>query len=251
MRRKIVAGNWKSNLRWSQASELIQELNSGILSRGDSDALCIIAPPAPYLGMATEEVHSQIHVAAQNVSATGMGAFTGEFTTEMLLSIGVHHAIIGHSERRQLFQESDEVVKEKTARALASGVTPIVCIGEMLDEREQEIHFEVVKRQLDAAVISHVGMDRIADVIIAYEPVWAIGTGKTASAEQAQEMHAAIRSWLRIAYGSKAENVSILYGGSCKPDNAAELFANADVDGGLIGGASLKASDFLAILDAL
>ncbi|MBI1267738.1 MAG: triose-phosphate isomerase [Cryomorphaceae bacterium] len=251
MRRKIVAGNWKSNLLWQDASELIQELNRGVEQRGSLAGWCIIAPPAPFLGLTVAEVDSQIAVAAQNSSATGFGAFTGEQTPEMLKSIGVMYTILGHSERRQYYNETNEVVAQKVRQALKADVTPIVCIGELLEERESGKYLDVVKNQLEIAVLNHVEINEIEAVIIAYEPVWAIGTGRTATAEQAQEMHAAIRSWLRERYSVKADEISILYGGSCKPDNAAELFAGADVDGGLIGGASLKANDFLAIIDAL
>lgn len=251
MRRKIVAGNWKSNLLWQDASELIQELNRGVEQRGSLAGYCVIAPPTPYLGLTVAEVDSRIAVAAQNSSATSFGAFTGEQTPEMLKSIGVQYTILGHSERRQYYGETDDIVCAKVSKAISGGITPIVCVGELLEERESGRFFDVVKHQLQVAVMKNVSDDDIEKVVIAYEPVWAIGTGKTATSEQAQEMHAAIRSWLRERYGVKAEEISILYGGSCKPDNAAELFAGADVDGGLIGGASLKANDFLAIIDAL
>ena len=189
----------------------------------------------------------QFNVGAQNCSAYDKGAYTGEVSAKMLKSLDVDYCIIGHSERRKYFGETNEILAEKINRVIENNMSPIYCVGEVLEERESGRHFEVVKEQLEKGLF-HLDGDAIYDAIIAYEPVWAIGTGKTATPEQAQEIHAYIRGLIAEKYGKEvAENTSILYGGSCKPSNAKELFANPDVDGGLIGGASLKAEDFVNI----
>lgn len=250
MNRRIVAGNWKSNTTWSEATSLIEDLSNELEGKDLSKTMVIVSPPMVYLSALKSQLPQQIHLAAQNCSAHAEGAFTGEVTATMLSSAGVDFILAGHSERRALFGETDEVVAQKVSRIISAGLRPILCVGESLEERDAERHFDVVKAQLEAAYFSNVKEGDAVKVVIAYEPVWAIGTGRTASAEQAQEMHQAIRGWVKEHFGSAAENVSILYGGSAKPGNAKELFEGADVDGGLIGGASLKAADFTAIIEA-
>jgi len=253
MRRKIVAGNWKMNNTWDEAIELVQDLadmlNDEIL--GDTDV--IIAPPTIVLGDVVEELWDidYISVAAQNCHHEKSGAYTGEISAEMIAAIEVDAVIVGHSERRQYFGETDEQIAKKIDRLFEEDMVPIYCCGETLTERKNGSHFEVVKRQMNAA-LGHLSNKQMIEVVIAYEPVWAIGTGETATPAQAQEMHAFIREELSVIFNADvADEVSILYGGSCKPSNAAELFANPDVDGGLIGGASLNAEDFVAIIDAM
>ena len=248
MRSQIVAGNWKSNLTFQEAKTLIADLQD-LKGSFPDDVKVAIAAPFPYLGAFASEVKG-MHLAAQNSSAHEMGAFTGEVHPEMLASLGVDHVIIGHSERRSLFNESNEVVADKVKRAVNAGLNVFFCCGELLEHREEEVHFDLVKEQIETGLFD---LDETAmkQIVIAYEPVWAIGTGRTASSEQAQEMHAAIRSWIADEFSQEcAENTSILYGGSCKPSNAQELFAQKDVDGGLIGGASLSAKDFAAIIQS-
>lgn len=249
MRRTLVAGNWKLN----GSRDSIKELTSGILS-GMSDvgsntdvAVC---PPFVYLDMTQALLaDSAIAMGSQDVCDEDAGAFTGEVSAPMLAEMGCTYAIVGHSERRSIYGESDEFTAQKYAAARKQGLKPILCIGELLEEREAGTTEEVVARQLDA-VINLEGVEALADGVIAYEPVWAIGTGKTATPDQAQEVHAFIRNKLAALNPEVAENVQILYGGSVKGSNAAELFAMSDIDGGLIGGASLKADDFLAICRA-
>lgn len=209
----------------------------------------MVAPPAPYLAALAEGTWP-IRLGAQNVSATGPGAYTGEFTAEMLAGCGVHDVIVGHSERRDGFGDTDEIVAQKVQQVLDAGLRVVFCCGESLQDRRTDVHFDKVLRQMESAVL-HLPPEVMGRVVVAYEPIWAIGTGLTATAEQAQEMHAAIRSWLREAFDAPtAAAVPILYGGSCKPGNADELFACADVDGGLIGGAALEPESFRAIVDA-
>ena len=209
----------------------------------------MIAPPAPYLA-ALGESQWPCRLGAQNVSATGPGAQTGEFTAEMLAGCGVSDVIVGHSERRDGHGDTDAIVAEKVNRVLESGLRVVFCCGESLQDRQSDVHFDKVLRQLESAIL-HLPLDSINRVVVAYEPIWAIGTGLTATAEQAQEMHAAIRGWLREAFDEKtAAGVPILYGGSCKPSNADELFSCKDVDGGLIGGAALDPTSFRALIDA-
>lgn len=248
MKRKIVAGNWKSNTNLGEAKALVEGLTEQ-LKEYDGGRV-IIAPPAPYLGTLKPLCGPNIALAAQNCSAYDTGAFTGEYTAGMLDSVGVQYVLAGHSERRQLFGEDNATVARKVRNILDAGLFAILCVGESLDERESGRHFDVVKEQLDVALFKPVDAEEARHVIVAYEPVWAIGTGKTASAEQAQEMHAAIRNWMKDRYGNVAEDLSILYGGSVKPANAGELFNQQDVDGGLIGGASLKVDDFVSIIEA-
>ncbi len=253
MRRKIVAGNWKMNKNYDEAMDLVRELaemlNDDILGKTD----VIIAPPAVLLPNIVEELWDvdYISVAAQNCHHEIAGAYTGEISTDMLASIEVDAVIIGHSERRQYFGETDAVIAKKIDRCFEDDLVPIYCCGETLEERKAGAHFAVVARQMTEA-LGHLSDDEMMEVVIAYEPVWAIGTGETATPEQAQEMHAHIREHLSVIFNADvADEVSILYGGSCKPSNAKELFAQPDVDGGLIGGASLVAEDFVAIVAAL
>ena len=243
---KLIAGNWKMNGDQAFAADLVGALRLGLGSDARCDvALCV---PAPYLLSVRQLIQgSSISVGAQDVSAQQAGAFTGEVSAAMLRDCGARYVIVGHSERRQHHVESDELVAAKVARALACGVTPIICVGETLAQREQGATEEVVKRQL-AAVIRANG-HCISEIVLAYEPVWAIGTGKTASPQQAQAVHAVLRAQLQAA-SSHAERVRILYGGSMNAGNAAQLLAQPDIQGGLIGGASLKAADFLTIIHA-
>lgn len=248
MRKHIVAGNWKMNKNFDEADELISGIMDQLEDIELGDTQLIICPPFPYLEMASDYGNdSYFMVGAQNVSEHESGAYTGEISAGMLASMEMDFCIVGHSERRQYFNETDQQVAQKVNQLLKNDIRPIVCCGEVLEEREANQQFEVVKRQITDGLF-HLTEEEILQVVIAYEPVWAIGTGKTATPEQAQEIHAFIRSLLVEKYGKQvADEISILYGGSCKPGNAKELFANPDVDGGLIGGACLKAEDFLAI----
>ena len=248
MRKQIVAGNWKMNKTFSEAEELITEIAEELDDAVLNDAEVIICPPFIYLEMATDVAcESNFIVGAQNIYPADSGAFTGEISPVMLKELHIEHCIIGHSERRQYFNESNEFLKQQVDTMLLDGMSPIFCIGELLPEREANRHFEVVKKQLEESLF-HLGEESFQNVIIAYEPVWAIGTGVTATKEQAQEMHAYIRQLITEKYGAHvASEISILYGGSCNEKNAAELFAQPDVDGGLIGGASLKAKSFVKI----
>ena len=248
MRKHIVAGNWKMNKNFSEADDLINQLVEKLESTDLGDTQLIICPPALYIELASDQSdESYFMVGAQDVSEHDNGAYTGEISADMLENMAIDYCIVGHSERRAYHHETDEQIARKVDQLLKHDLRPIVCCGEVLEEREANKQFEVVKRQIVDGLF-HLTAEQFADIVIAYEPVWAIGTGKTATPEQAQEMHADIRSLIAEKYGAEvADNTSILYGGSCKPSNAKELFANPDVDGGLIGGASLKADDFLAI----
>lgn len=247
MRTSLIAGNWKMNGSLAFAAELIEAIKAGDAGHAEL-AVC---PPAVFLmkvgGMLDG---SGIALGAQNVCDQEKGAFTGEISAAMLLECGCRYAIVGHSERRTLYGETDRLVAARFAMAASAGLTPILCVGETLDEREQGITESVVARQLDA-VIDSSGIDSLHDAVIAYEPVWAIGTGKVATPEQAQAVHAFIRERLAQRDAGVADAVRILYGGSMNPGNAAELLSQADIDGGLIGGASLKAGDFLAIAQSV
>lgn len=250
MRQNIVAGNWKMNKLFHEAEDLVSEI-ANELEGHEPDCEVIICTPAVFLEMASDYAdESQIKTAAQNISQHAEGAFTGEISAAMLASMEVGYCVIGHSERRKYFGETDELLAEKTERLLENSIKPIFCIGEVLEEREASKHFEVVESQISKGLFN-LNKEEFSNIILAYEPVWAIGTGKTASPEQAQEMHSFIRKLIEKKYGiDTAENTSILYGGSCNAKNAKELFANADVDGGLIGGASLKAEDFVKIVQS-
>ena len=250
MRRKIIAGNWKMNMSFSEADDLLALIIDDIADNGKPvDVDVVICPPAVYLELATDMASSKpVLIAAQNVSSFENGAYTGEISAAMLESLEVDHCIVGHSERRKYFNENDEELASKVNLLLAHGITPIFCCGELLDDREDDMHMEVVSNQIEDALF-HLSGEEFQKLVIAYEPVWAIGTGKTATPEQAQEMHAFIRALIAKKYsGEIADQCSILYGGSCNASNAAELFSKQDVDGGLIGGASLKADDFALII---
>lgn len=249
MRKKIVAGNWKMNLSVSEGVALIEELNQGVMEGIKADEL-IVFPPFTHLTAAKDKATNKLNVGAQNCHTELKGAFTGEVSAPMLSSINVTHVLVGHSERRAYFKESNDLLSKKVDAALGEGLIAVYCCGETLPERESERHFEVIKSQLTEGLF-HLSENQLKHVVIAYEPVWAIGTGKTASADQAQEVHAYIRQLITEAYSlAAAENMSILYGGSCNPANAAELFGKTDVDGGLIGGASLKSADFIQIANS-
>ncbi len=248
MREKIVAGNWKMNCNESETIELLNNLKS---IEKPKAIRVIVAPAFTQLAKSKELLNdTSLTVAAQNMNGAISGAYTGEISADMLKGIGVTTVILGHSERRSLFQETDEILAEKVKAALKAGMEVIFCFGEKLEQRKLNTHFEVVARQLKVALFDLPG-SIWKNIILAYEPVWAIGTGETASPEQAQEMHSYIRSLLVSNYDKAiADDVAILYGGSVKPNNAKEIFLGLDVDGGLIGGASLKANDFMAIVNA-
>ena len=250
MRKKIVAGNWKMHKNAEQTEDLLNELIAKIPT--DTDVQVIVAPTFVNLASAVDHLEfTNIDVAAQNVHQAEAGAFTGEISADMLKSVGVNIVILGHSERRAIFSETDALIANKVDTALEHEMTVIFCFGEELKDRQTKNHFNVVENQLKEGLFHIEGKDW-ESVVLAYEPVWAIGTGETASPEQAQEMHEFIRQTVRTAFGDDiAENVSILYGGSVKPDNAKEIFSKPDVDGGLIGGAALKAADFVAIVNSI
>ena len=249
MRKKIVAGNWKLNKTFSEGVDLAKEVSELAKNEINSDVLLVLCTPYIHLQEVSELVseYKNISAGAQNCSSKASGAFTGEVSVDMLKSVLVEYVILGHSERREYFLESNSMLKEKTDLALSRSITPIFCCGETLSQREANIHFGFVSQQLTESLF-HLDADTIKKVVIAYEPIWAIGTGVTASTAQAQEMHLLIRNHLASKYGQDVANsISILYGGSAKPSNAKELFACPDVDGGLIGGASLVARDFIDI----
>lgn len=248
MRRKIVAANWKMNGSNDLAETLIGEVRRGLATL-DNGVEVVIIPPALYVGRVQQLAGHETGVGVQNIAPWNEGAYTGEISAAMASDVGCRFAIIGHSERRELFGETDAVIADKVGQGIAAGLDLILCVGETLAQREAGLAVDVVSAQMKEALKSVSGSDW-KHVVIAYEPVWAIGTGKTATAEDAQAVHQAMRDVL-ADMGAPAREVSLLYGGSVKPDNAAELFAQPDIDGGLIGGASLKASDFLAICEAV
>ncbi len=250
MRKNIVAGNWKMNTTLQEGVALAEEVNNALkTTKHNCDV--IICVPFTHLASINNVTNREIiGLGAENCADHKSGAYTGEVSAAMVASTGATYVILGHSERRQYYGETSETLREKIALALDNNLTPIFCIGEVLEERENNTYFEVVKKQIVDALF-HLSAEDFSKIILAYEPVWAIGTGKTATADQAEDMHAFIRSVIAGKYGQEvADNTSILYGGSCKPSNAAELFAKADVDGGLIGGASLKCNDFMGIVEA-
>lgn len=252
MRKNIVAGNWKMNCTLDEGKKLASEVIHMVEDEVRNDADIILIPPFIHLTGIQNLIGSvsNIYLGAQNCHQEESGAFTGEVSASMLKSVGATHAILGHSERREYFHETDELLAEKVKHTLNHGLTPIFCCGEKLETREANQQDQVVQVQVEKALFE-LSSDEITKVVIAYEPVWAIGTGKTASAEQAQEMHAFIRKLIADKYGSEvADQISILYGGSVKPGNAGEIFSQSDVDGGLIGGASLKSRDFTDIIKA-
>ncbi|MFA5650832.1 MAG: triose-phosphate isomerase [Proteiniphilum sp.] len=250
MRKNIVAGNWKMNKNLQEGVELAKELNEALKGKAVNCDVVIGTPFIHLASVAAAVDTSKIGVAAQNCADKESGAYTGEVSASMVASTGAKYVILGHSERRAYYGETAEILKEKVALALANELTPIFCIGEVLEEREAEKHFDVVKSQIEASLFD-LSAEEFGKIVLAYEPVWAIGTGKTATADQAQEMHAFIRATLAEKYGQGvADNTSILYGGSANAGNAKELFSNPDVDGGLIGGASLGVDKFLPIIEA-
>lgn len=246
MKKKLIAGNWKMNASLAGNEELVKALLAGVGTPACDVAVCV---PSPYLSQVQGLLAGQdvIALGSQNVSARVVGAFTGDVSASMLKEFGVRYAIVGHSERRQHQAESDTLVAIKAERALEAGITPIVCVGETLAQREAGMTDYIVKQQLSAVI--HLVGHCISEIVVAYEPVWAIGTGKTATPEEAQHVHALLRAQLRAA-STNADRIRIIYGGSMNASNAAELLAQPDIDGGLIGGASLKATDFLAIVAA-
>ncbi len=252
MRKQIAAANWKMNLTLQKGEELLNEIIALPHSLNE-DQQAIFAVPFPYLAMAHQKMggYKNVFIAAQNCYNKKSGAYTGETSVEMLQSIGIKFVVLGHSERREYFNESNQFLAEKVNICLENSITPIFCCGEALSVREANSQNEFVTKQLEESLF-HLSAEQIQKVVIAYEPIWAIGTGKTATSEQAQEIHAFIRSQFAAKYGAAvAENISVLYGGSVKASNAKELFSQPDVDGGLVGGASLIAAEFVAIINAL
>ena len=252
MRKQIAAANWKMNLTLQQGEQLLNDIVAAQNTLNDNQ-LAIFAVPFPYLTMAQQKLNGQknMFVAAQNCYNKKNGAYTGEVSVEMLQSIGIQYVVLGHSERREYFNESNQFLAEKINICLEYNITPVFCCGEPLQIREANTQNEFVRKQLQESLF-HLSTEQISKIIIAYEPIWAIGTGKTASNEQAQEMHAFVRQQFAEKYGETTANeISILYGGSVKANNAKDIFAQPDVDGGLVGGASLIATDFVTITNAL
>jgi triosephosphate isomerase len=247
MRRKFVVGNWKMNTSISEGERLAAEIDKKAEDI-DRKIRIIVAPPFTHLTKVEDKLRRtrRVQLCAQNCATEASGAYTGEVAASMIGEIGADFCILGHSERRQYYGETDEILNRKLAQCFEYYLAPIFCIGEKLEERESRRHFEVIEKQLTNTIFN-LNKEQFEKVIIAYEPIWAIGTGKTASPEQAQEIHAFIREIIVKKFGDMAWSTSILYGGSCNPANAKSLFANEDVDGGLIGGASLKSDDFIAI----
>jgi triosephosphate isomerase len=253
MRKKIVAGNWKMNKTLEEANILATEVKGMVTDEVKGDVQVILCVPFPYLAPLAKLIGTgtRIAVAAQNCSEHESGAYTGEVSAAMLVSVGIKHVVLGHSERRQYFGEDGSLLAKKVDIALKHNLTPIFCCGEPLEVRESNGHEDLVKRQVEESLF-HLSADLLKKVVVAYEPVWAIGTGKTATAQQAQDMHAVIRKHLSSKYGQAvADDITILYGGSVGAANAKELFSCADVDGGLVGGASLKSRDFTEIAKAI
>lgn len=250
MRKKIVAGNWKMNKSLDEAVALVSEVVNMIKDEVTGDVQVVLCPPALYLTTIRQYLGGRVALGAQNCHEKASGAYTGEIAAPMLRSVGVQYVILGHSERRQYFGETATQLAEKVNIALENGLTPIFCCGESLEQRQNSDYISFVKNQLTESLF-HLSPEQFGGLTIAYEPIWAIGTGLTASAEQAQEMHAALRAHIAEKYGQEAaDNTSILYGGSANAQNADELFACPDVDGGLIGGASLKSRDFTNVVKA-
>ena len=248
-RKTIIAGNWKMNKTPAEAKALIEEMKP-LLSKTKWCEMVLCVPFTDIQAAVKAAKGSKIAIGAENMHFEKSGAFTGEISADMLKELGVKYVIIGHSERRQYFNETDEACGKKVQVALENGLRPILCVGESLTEREQDVTMEVIRKQIKIA-LQNVAVEDIKKVVIAYEPIWAIGTGMTATSDQAEEMLAYIRSIVAEKYGQEAaENTSILYGGSCKASNAPELFSKPNIDGGLIGGASLKCADFKGIIDA-
>jgi triosephosphate isomerase len=248
MRKKIVAGNWKMNKTLQEGLELAKTINRQV---EDNEVIVVLCTPFIHLTEVRDAItKDSLFLGAQNCASEASGAFTGEVSADMIRSTGAEYVILGHSERRSYYHEDDAVVNKKVKLVLANDLIPIFCCGEVLQERQSGIQFDVVRSQIEKGLFD-LSAEDFGKVVIAYEPVWAIGTGVTATSDQAQEMHKAIREQIAEKYGNAvADNTSILYGGSCKPSNAAELFANPDVDGGLIGGAALNSADFMGIVNA-
>ena len=250
MRKNIVAGNWKMNTTLQEGVKLAEEVNEALKN---TSAKCdvVICTPFTHLASVASVIDANIlGLGAENCADHVSGAYTGEVSAAMVASTGARYVILGHSERRQYYGETSETLREKVRLALDNNLTPIFCIGEVLEQREDGSFFEVVKAQIEEGLFN-LDAEEFGKIVLAYEPVWAIGTGKTATDDQAQEMHAFIRKTIADKYGKEvADNTSILYGGSCKPSNAAQLFAKPDVDGGLIGGAALEAASFMGIVNA-
>lgn len=252
MRKKIVAGNWKMNKTYEQGLNLVDEIIQSSAIHQTPEVLKIIIPPFIHLHSVSEKTKhiNDIEIGAQNCNNNEAGAFTGEISAAMIASCGAKYVLVGHSERRQYYNETAAILTQKVNHAISKDITPIFCVGENLTERNNNTHLETVKQQLKETVFN-LSVTDFSKLIIAYEPVWAIGTGVTATSHQAQGMHNYIRSEINKKFGKEtSESISILYGGSCNPENAKELFACIDVDGGLIGGASLKANDFVAIANS-
>ncbi|MDE7342869.1 MAG: triose-phosphate isomerase [Muribaculaceae bacterium] len=249
MRKNIVAGNWKMNTTLEEGVELADQINT-LLQGKEKNCNVVICVPFTHLTSVNAVINQDLMgLGAENCSEHEKGAYTGEVSAAMVKSTGANHVILGHSERRQYFGENNAQLLEKTKQALKNGLKPIFCVGEVLEERENGTYNDVVSSQVEA--LFELSAEDFGKIVIAYEPVWAIGTGKTATADQAQDMHAHIRNVIAEKYGKEvADNTSILYGGSCKPSNAKELFAKPDVDGGLIGGAALDAESFMGIIEA-
>jgi len=252
MRKKIVAGNWKMNMDLAEGLKFVGSIDKYFKEKPSKRALVILCPTFIHLAGASEILkHGKVALGAQNCSSEASGAYTGEVSAWMIKSTGAEYVILGHSERRTYYHEDDKLINKKTLLAINSGLKVIFCLGEQLTEREAGNHFLIVKRQLEEGLFN-LTEEQMDKIVIAYEPVWAIGTGLTATPEQAQEMHKFIRDKVKEKYGNDcAKKLPVLYGGSCKPSNASEIFSKPDVDGGLIGGASLKKEDFAAIVEAL
>lgn len=250
MRKNIVAGNWKMNTTVPEGVALAKEVNEALKAEKANCDVIVCVPFTHLCSVAAAIDSSVLGLGAENCADHTSGAYTGEVSAPMVASTGAKYVILGHSERRQYYGETSAILREKLALALANGLKPIFCVGEVLEQREDGSYNDVVKAQIEEALFQ-LTPEEFSNVILAYEPVWAIGTGKTATADQAQDMHAHIRNVIAGKYGKEiADNTSILYGGSCKPSNAREIFAKPDVDGGLIGGAALKCADFMGIVEA-
>lgn len=249
MKQRLVIGNWKMNGDQQTNETLLKDLLAGMTNGGDLEVA--ICPPFPYLAsIATQLQGRTVGLGAQNLSPATHGAFTGEVSASMLRDIGCRYVLVGHSERRALFGETDDVVAQKFAAAIAQELVPVLCVGETMDERRAGITTSVMTKQI-TTVIKHVGIENLARGVVAYEPVWAIGTGETASPDQAQAVHRHLREVIGAFDERIARNLQIIYGGSLKPDNAQALFTQPDIDGGLVGGASLDSASFIAICDAI
>ena len=251
MRKNLVAGNWKMNTTVAEGVQLAKEVNEAVAASGELKCDVVIGVPFTHLTAVKNVINiEKVGLSAENCANKEKGAYTGEVSAAMVASTGANYVILGHSERREYYNETPEIIKEKVDLALANGLKVIFCCGESLELREAGTYEDFIKAELKDSLF-HLNAEQFANIVIAYEPIWAIGTGKTATSDQAEEVHAFIRSFLAEKYGETVANdTTILYGGSCKPSNAPELFAKPNIDGGLIGGASLKAADFMGIVTA-